>query len=668
MRSRGATFACRLKRHPDKKLYRLGRCEYGGADADFQDSMRCRCQGRGMNADERARGRWWNLGGNFAWAASLFLAGLGAKCGLIFKFGSALPFLDQWPVEAMELFIPASAGQLTVGALFQPHNMHRIFFTRVLDLALVRLNGQWDGLLEMACNAVIHCAGVAGFAWVMASLLGRRSWLVLWPMLVLMLALPFAWENTLWGFQSQFYFLFLFSWLAIWLLSLNRAWSWKWWLGVVMALAADLTMAPGFLASAAVIIVTALSAWKERNWRKHAPTWMVCAVMVAVGLAFKMSVPADLTTQVRGAGEFLIALGKSLAWPWAVLPWYAPFNLFPLLLLGWVCFHTREPLKPGELLIFGMGIWAALQALAGAYARGIHGGSPAWRYMDLLSLLTVANALAGFLLLRDYRPGPRRVVYLQVALACWALGCASGLVYLTVRVSREYLPEAVAQRTEQLKMTRDFIATDDPHVIEARPDYFRLVPNVNADVWLLRQPVIRALLPACARDGLRTEPASNAFISNGRLLSAPDSTSQKCWGSWTAQGAAARGAFESLPVSKSALPYLEIPVAGDLGAPGLSLGLVEENGNVTVVRPSAPPGGQWVNVDVPAPAGPFKVVAVDDSDTKWFAFKEPRELGRWSYWTVKFLACWDYMAVLGLGIGLLNLARMFGKNANAETR
>jgi hypothetical protein len=627
-----------------------------------------------MKADERARGRWWNFGENFAWATSLFLAGLGAKFGLILKFGSALPFLDQWPVEAMGLFIPSRAGRLGIAALFEPHNMHRIFFTRVLDLALLRLNGQWDSVLEMACNAVMHCAGVAGFGWVMASLLGKRSWLVLWPALVLALMLPFAWENTLWGFQSQFYFLFLFSWVTIWLLTLNGPRSWKWWLGVATALAANFTMASGFLAPAAVLAVTVLAAWKERNWRPHLPTWLVCGAMVALGLALKMSVPPDLTTQARTAGEFLTALGKSLAWPWALQPWYAPLNLFPLLLLGWVVFRSREPacraeaerrrVKPGEKMIFGVAIWAALQALAGAYARGINGGSPAWRYMDLLSFLVIANALAGFLLLTDYRPGPRPMACLRAALVVWMLGCAGGLAYLTGRVWLEYLPEAAAQRAAQLETTRAFIATDDPYVFTAKPDYFRPVPNVDADVWLLRNPVIRAILPACARDTLRVVPGqitSNAFISNGRLLSAPDTISQVSWGSWTSQGAAARGTFESLPVKKSALPYLEIPVAGDLGAGGLSLGLVQQNGNVTVVRPSTPPGGQWVNVDVPAPAGPFKVMAVDDSDTRWFAFKEPRELGRWSYWTVKLLACWDYLVVLGLGMGLLNLARMFEK-------
>lgn len=613
-----------------------------------------------------ARRHWWNFGSHFMWAVSLFLAGLGAKLCLISGYGRPLPYLDQWPGEAIEMFVPLSAGQSLLAILFHPHNEHFIVFTRALELVLLKLNGQWDSLLEMTCNAVIHCAAVAGFGWAMASLLGKRSWLVLWPALALVLALPFAWENTLWGFQSQFYFLFAFSWLTIWLLGLNPALSWRWWLGAAVALAADFTMAAGFLASATVIAVTTLTAWKERNWRRQVPTWLMCGTMVALGLALKMSQPTDHTTQAGTMVEFLIALGKSLAWPWALKPWYAPFNFLPLLVLGWVCFRSAERVKPGEWLIFGIGIWAALQALAGAYARGIHGMAPAWRYMDSLSFIAIANALAAFVLLTDRREGLRCARCLQIVFAVWTLSCLGGLAFLTHRVCTRMLKEVATERAAQLETTRAFIATDDPHAFSSRPDGERLVPNVDADVWLLRQPVIRAILPACARDGLRVVPAqitSNAFISNGRLLTEQDTRSQTSWGSWTAQGAAARGTFESLPIQKGGLPYLEISVAGDLGAEGLSLALVEQNGNVTEVRPAVPPGGQWVNVDVPAPAGPFKVVAVDDNDQKWFAFKEPRELGRWSFWTVKFLACWDYFVVLGLGMGLLNLGRTLGKSA-----
>jgi hypothetical protein len=500
---------------------------------------------------------------------------------------------------------------------------------------------------------------VAGFGWVMASLPGKRSWLLIWPVLALDLALPFGWENTLWGFQSQFYFLLIFSWLTIWLLGLHNPWSGRWWLGALTGFAAVLTVASGFLAAAAVLALTALAAFKERDWRRHVPTWGICAAIILAGLALKLAIHTGPATQAQTAGELLDALGKSLAWPWVNLPWYAPLNFVPLVLLGWMCLRSPEPLKPGELLILGMGIWAALQALAGAYARGNGGIGPAWRYMDSLSFIAIANGLAAFVLVKDYRARFRFAPLLYAVLACWTLGCLGGLGRLTNRAWTQELPDAFAEKTVQTRIARAWVATGDPHVFAAQPADMRLAPLAD---WLMSLPAIRGILPACVREPLPLVPAqitSNAFVRNGWLLATADAFTETSWGSYSAQKVAARGTFESQPVRRSALPYLEIPVAGDLGAEGLSLELVELNsGKITEVRPSAPPGGEWLNVQVKAPVGEFKVVAQDDSDTKWFAFKEPREMGRWSYWTLKFLACWKYFIIFGVGGFLLNLARM----------
>ncbi len=619
----------------------------------------------------RGAGHWWNFGSHFAWAASLFLAGFGAHLGLIFTCGRSLPYLDQWPGEAIELFVPYFSGESSiVKLLFSAHNEHHIVFTRAVELALLCLNGQWDSLLEMTCNAAIHCAGMAAFGWLMASLMGKRSWLVIWPVLALELALPIAWENTLWGFQSQFYFLLIFSWLTIWLLGSHQPWSARWWLGALTALAAVFTVASGFLAAATVIALTALVALKQKKgWLQNAPTWAFCGAIMALGLALKFSVPTDHTTQARTVSEFLRALGKGLAWPWAILPWYALINFIPLLLLAGMCMRTRGPVKPRERMIFGMGIWAGLQALAGAYARGIGGTAPAWRYMDSLSFIAIANGLAVYVLLTEYRSRFRFAPLPQLVLAGWTFGCLGGLGFLANRAWLKYIPDYVAEGEAQLASTRAFIATNDRRAFELQPDDNRLVPNVDADVWLLRHPIIRGMLPAAAREPLHLAPAqitSNAFVQSGWRLATADAPTETSWGSYSAQQAAARGAFESQPVKKSALPYLEIPVAGDLGVEGLSLELVELNGGrVTEVRPDAPPGGQWVNVQVKAPAGEFKVVAHDESDTKWFAFKEPREMGRWSFWTLRLLGCWKYFVVLGVGGFLMNLARTLRKSSAA---
>jgi hypothetical protein len=608
-----------------------------------------------MNMPQRAGRRWWQPGSHFAWAASLCLVGLGAKYGLILAKGFSFPYHDQWQAEAAELFIPYLSGKLTFATLVEPHNEHWIIFTRMLDLMLLQLNGQWDSLLEMACNAVIHCAAMAGFAWAMASLLGKRSWLVLWPVLALVLALPFAWENTLWGFQSQFYFLFLFSWLTIWLLPLNPAGSWRWWLGAATALASDFTMAPGVLASVTVVVITALAAWKERNWRLRVPTWIVCGATIGVGMVLKLSLEADFTDNAHNLRDLLTALGKSLAWPWVSVPWYALVNLLPLALPAWACFRSREPVKPGEWMIFGIAIWAGLQALAAAYARGNGGPDPSSRYLDSLSFVGISGALAGYVMLSERRPGPRIFPALAALLAGWAITGLAGLGVLTHRAWTEAIPDVVWEKEAQLHASRAWVATGDPRVFLAQPPDMRLQPIAAK---LMSDPHLRAVLPASVREPLAVTEATNsgnAFVRNQwPVEEEPDpiwSLARAPQGTWET--------FESKPIQKSRLPYLEISVRGNLGMEGTSLDLVDlKNGKTTEVRPAAPSPELWENVDVPAPSGEFKLVAKDDSGTKWFAFKEPRELGRWSYCAGKLLRYWKWILGIGVVGFLLNLLAM----------
>lgn len=141
----------------------------------------------------------------------LFLAILGGKFLLIQSHGSDVPHWDQWDIEGERLIKPWVEGDLTIGSLFAPHNEHRPFFTRVWALGLFVLNGQWDARLEAVANAFLHAAA----ALLLLYLLGPhfRGWLKpAFPLLLILLfALPFNWENTVRGFQSQFPFLLLFT-------------------------------------------------------------------------------------------------------------------------------------------------------------------------------------------------------------------------------------------------------------------------------------------------------------------------------------------------------------------------------------------------------------------------------------------------------------------------
>ncbi len=601
-----------------------------------------------------------NLADDWGWLAGIFLTGLGAKFFLIFRFGTPLPFQDQWDAEARGLYLPYLTGKLTFSMLVRPHVEHRMFFTRVYNLALFLLNGQWDGRLEMAANAVLHCAAIAGLGWLLVRLSGRNLWPVIWPPLTLALVLPFAWENTLGGLYSQFYFLLLFSLLTIWLFGLGRPLSLCWWLGLACAGAALFTAASGLLASATVFGLVVLDLLKERRIQRwQLAVLATCALIILAGLLLKPACPETIPFKARSAGDFLTAFGSNLAWPKINpshrLPWHVAVNLFPLVWLAGT--YLRAPGKnlPAEKMILGLGAWSVLQAAAAAYSRGAGGAVPASRYMDSSSLIMIADWLSFVCLLTCHlRPSWFRKLALLLAVV-WAVDCLAGLQKLSLATWTNSILERSFEQQLWLKSARAFLATDDPRVLERKRVVERLYPRPEKLALVLRNPEVRAILPACVREPLQvtqTDAGDGSFVPLSAAGTHWDAPSGPGW-TFRPRTNHTEGKFESLPLGPSRLPYLEFPVAGELSAGSISFQLVElATGRVISTKLPPMTNQSWTTVCVKAPMGKFKIVAAAAGSAGEFAFKEPREMGRFSYWTICLLAAWKYFLFAGLA-GLL---------------
>ena len=585
------------------------------------------------------------------WALALFLIVIGVKFYLLDHIGTTLPFWDQWDGEGADIYKPYLEGRLTVADLFHPHNEHRIFFTHVFDLILLRLNGQWDNQLQAATNAVIHSAWIAGFAVLLARLMGNRKWPLVLLAMALVVAPPFAWENTVGGFQVQFYFLLIFSMPAIWWLGLAEPFSMRWWLGAAAAVASLFTMASGLLAGAATAGLAAFEILKDRrNWRRGAPAIAIGLATALAGMLMLPHVVYTGTERPHSAQEFFIALGQSLAWPWVIHPWCGLVNLFPLAALAWMYFRSPGKREPAELMVLGTGLWVVLQATATAFGRGGEGALPASRYMDTLGLLIIVDILAIVLLMTRYQPLLKYQPIWTGAFAMWVAIFACGWLWLFENTWDNSVPTWIFYRDARLQNARAFRATDDPRVFADAPFFCRPFPNVPQLVQLMRDPTIRKILPACVADPLRVERGPGSDDTFQTNACAPYALpAERCWGSFSAQGVAAQGKFESLPVSGSGLPFLEIRIVGNLGAPGLTLDLIDlATGKITPVKPAPASGDGWRSVFVKSLPGEFKMLARDESATGWFAFKEPRQVGRFSYWTMRIVALWRYFLAAGL--------------------
>jgi hypothetical protein len=578
---------------------------------------------------------------------TLFAIIVGARLWLISGYGSALPLHDQWDGEAARLFKPWLENSLRWSDLFAAHNEHRIVLSRLLALGLLQANGQWDGLLEMTVNAVL-CGFIGlGVAACLLRILGSEYRVPVLAAVTVWLALPYAHENTLWGFQSAFYFLLFFSFLAIWGLGFFPAYSRNWWLGVIGAVLACLSMASGFFAAGVVLVLEAIRLLsRRRRFSEAAPTCVFCLTVVLLGLCFQVTHPPHEALKAASAGAWLKVFARSLAWPYCALPILIVVMYLPWALCTFLMARTSEPLSRSRTeILFAMGVWVIAQAAATAYGRGEDGNiAIASRYMDILGLGAVLNALCVVALVRSIPwKGKRRATALVFG-AIWiagSLGGAAGLGFQ--KLSSGPGKEALLPMEENV---RGYVATRDRKYLTGDLPY----PHANRLAELLDDPTIREILPTIVRPPLSIKirhETGGAFVANGYSAEITNPPYEKTWGSYSQLGPKARGSMESESF-RSKLPYLQFEVAGSLhGAMSLSL-RGDETGKEAAIKLKAKLNEIWRSAIVPLPGRNVRIIAHDDSAEHWFVFREPRELGRLGYYAQRTVSNGKNLFIFGL--------------------
>ena len=447
-----------------------------------------------------------------AWLAAFFLAALGAKLWTIQLWTTNLPYWDQWD-EARLLFKPWLEGTLTWHDFFIPHNEHRIVFTRLLDLLEVKLNGQWDIYLQTVVNAGLHLAFGCGLAAVIWDFTGRKYAGLICFLLLPFFALPFAAENTVHGFQSQFYFANIFSVAAILGLGFGKPCGQVWFGGLLAAALAIFTMASGFLAAAAVVGLMILRVVKQRGVsRGEILTALGGLAVVAFGLAVKVEVAQHAQLKAHSFGDFFGILLQNLAWPFGNAPVLAAVVCAPVALVAVKFFRGgfKEP-RAAEFVLALAG-WSFLQALVLAYGRARIVESS--RYFDALSMLPLINGAALFVLAAENDfSGRVKKCALPLALL-WSVLLVFGLVQSARAVAANYLIGERAWGLAQVDTVRAFLATGDAAVMEhaAKPavPHWSAVPVME----VLRQPKIVGIFP---RDAF---PPASPRATTGRFSAA----------------------------------------------------------------------------------------------------------------------------------------------------
>ena len=330
------------------------------------------------------------------WFGALILTVIWAKLALLQHHPVPVPFWDQWDGEGLTLYIPWAGQGVTWRQMFTFHNEHRIFFSRLLALTLLVLNGQWDPHLQIVVNAVLHSLAALVFAVILWLAMGRRQL----PGIVLAVALafapPFAIENSLAGFQSAFYFLVLFSGLALWLMGTSRPGSAPWFLGSFFAMCCPFTVAGGILILPAIAGMMVLRAIAGRwGWRMLAASAAALTVVAAVGYgALPPPISYHEALKAGTVRNFEIAFARSLAFPSINYPRATVAMWLPLAAVGLIALWRRLRTTTIEQVTLAMGAWVVVQCAAMAYSRGANGAAPASRYLDMVALGYLANTAA----------------------------------------------------------------------------------------------------------------------------------------------------------------------------------------------------------------------------------------------------------------------------------
>jgi hypothetical protein len=502
----------------------------------------------------------------FALGVSLFLLVVSAKWATFHRFGSPMPDWDQWDAEALELLVPWFEKDNFISHLFAPHNEHRVILTKLQNLALVLLNGQWDSRLEAVTNAMLHSALAVGFwissrRWLVApasclsSRPGRREAdatpnpgqtpalisAVLFVLTFVLFGLPFAWQNVLGGFHSQQYWLIGLSFTAIVTLPFAPAWSGRWWIGTAAAILVLGSMASGFFAAT---VVAMLLGWRlirrEIAFRAACPTLLLAAALIAIGVITRVEVSWHQGLKAKTAHDFFFSIVHSLQWPLQYQHWAAIIMWLPWLLVAWAVVRrppgqpwrasdaasqpntpslTIPPAAPSSLqaaqTIAALGGWVLAQIIATAYARGANADYPASRYMDTLMFGALVNGAAlGWLIMRGSTAARALRVGTWILGAAWLVTFGVGFHSLMRLSLDSQLPDAKKYSINAEANMRRYLATNDRRHLNG-PDI--PYPSVDGLIERLAKPSLRALMPLPIRTPLTINGISTpagAFLQN----------------------------------------------------------------------------------------------------------------------------------------------------------
>lgn len=433
---------------------------------------------------------------------------------LVREWGSPIPYLDQWDGEALNLYRPWATNTLSWEQLFRAHNEHRIVLTRLTDLLLLIGLGRWDTWWQLVLNGILNAGTATLLLATFHKGLPPAARSVFAIALVALFTTPSGWQNALWGFQSQCYFVTHLSCIAVVGLLNTTPLHRFWWIGWAAAVAALFALSSGVLASIAAITIFGFVAVFDRISHRQ---WLALAVLIlpaALGVLLRVDAPGHRALQAQNASEFIAVFLHSLAWPGIEWPLLALAMYAPT---GWLAAHllrTRREPNPLEACALGLALLGVLNAGAIAFSRGagLIDHLPLSRYHDALIPGVVANL---FILLTL-----RGITRIRVAAVGWIGALLLGLAVLTAGSLTVNLPFKQRQNQTFQEQIDAYRQTRDTTVFQHGSVWLRPHPDAAIITTVLNDPNLHRLLPPVLRGEPNPPPLPIGYAPWGSLLCA----------------------------------------------------------------------------------------------------------------------------------------------------
>ncbi|MFA5265709.1 MAG: hypothetical protein WC378_17965, partial [Opitutaceae bacterium] len=274
------------------------------------------------------------------------------------------------------------------------------------------------------------------------------------------------------------------------------------------------------------------------------------------------------------------------------------------------------------------------------------------RYQDLYALGIAANALA----LARLFDGKSGHAWVHSLCAAWVACLAVGLSLETARIVGNDLPVAARQRAASSRQIRAYLGNHDESLYSQIPEGDLPYPNRDRLKKLLDHPGMQPLWPSGIRPAtlLQAGPETRGFARTERRL-AQDQPAESVWSA--AEGPAL---FVSEPLPEGILPVLQFRF---LGSPDLKAGqiaILSADGKRHPLESAPLAGHRWQTAHMALPDAPKPlriIVEIPEGDHR-FAFADPVETGRLSWYSKYVLRSHDALTWAGLLLGAAVIAAL----------